>query len=71
MKPFRPNHHVLLETNPNWIYPTDLSIDDKDDIYFMSNQMPAHIFGQLNTNEINFRIMKQSVQNAIRGTQCA
>lgn len=36
----------------------------------MTNTMPVFIYSRLDTNSYNFRVWRQSVNDAVRGTVC-
>lgn len=69
-KPLIPKNVITIGTHPDWIYPSDITIDDMNVIYFIANSMPLHLYGNLSTNDFNFRVMRQPVLNAVYGTRC-
>lgn len=36
----------------------------------ISNRLPVYLYSQLNFNDVNFRINRASVIDAVRGTNC-
>jgi len=64
------NHDVLQTNKDQMIYPSDLSIDNEDNIWIMTNTMPRFIYGSLNPNEYNFRIWTQNAFKAVKGSVC-
>lgn len=41
-----------------------------DDLWVLSNRMFRHIYSSLDVNDINFRIFRTPVKEAIKGTKC-
>lgn len=55
-------------------FPNDLKVDREygpnQSVWVMSNRLPIYLYGQLNYNEINFRILKANAANLVTGTVC-
>ncbi|XP_055374666.1 L-dopachrome tautomerase yellow-f2-like isoform X2 [Condylostylus longicornis] len=64
------NHEIIHSDVDKMIYPSDLTIDDEDNIWVMSNTMPRYIYSRLDPNEYNFRIWTTTVKKAVQGTLC-
>lgn len=70
-KPLTPDNIAVIARNDQaMIYPGDLNVDSEGVIWMMTNTMPRFIYSSLNPNEVNFRIWRQPVVDAIRGTVC-
>lgn len=49
----------------------DLKLDvDRENIWVVSNNLPVFIYGRLNYNQVNFRLLRANVQKAIARTIC-
>ncbi|XP_050339573.1 L-dopachrome tautomerase yellow-f2-like [Bactrocera neohumeralis] len=71
-KPFSAqNHGTVAQDAQRMIYPSDLTIDDEDNIWMMTNSMPIFIYSTLDPNVVNFRVWKQNVNEAAKNTVCA
>nr|XP_014086652.1 L-dopachrome tautomerase yellow-f2 isoform X3 [Bactrocera oleae] len=71
-KPFSAqNHGTVAQDAQRMIYPSDLTIDDEDNIWVMTNSMPIFIYSTLDPNVVNFRVWKQNVYEAAKNTVCA
>lgn len=64
------NVAIIVRNNETMIYPSDLNVDAEGIVWMMTNTMPRFIYSRLNPEEYNFRIWRQPVQDAIRGTIC-
>lgn len=60
----------IFMSNETMVFPSDLKVDQNDTLWVFSDKLPIFMYGRLNTNEYNFRILNQSVSEAIRGTAC-
>jgi hypothetical protein len=66
----RANIHVLEQDPVKIGFPNDLKLDDaKANIWVVSNNLPIFLYSRLNYSEINFRLIRASV-NSIIGTAC-
>lgn len=52
------------------VFTNDIKLDNERNLFILSDKMPLFIYKQLNPNEINYRIFKVKVDDAIRGTPC-
>lgn len=57
-------------SNVTMIFPNDIKVDNKDNLWVLSDRLPKFMYDTLNKSEINFRILMASVADAIRGTAC-
>ncbi|XP_062540251.1 L-dopachrome tautomerase yellow-f-like [Armigeres subalbatus] len=64
------NHDIIHHDNERLIYPTDLSADASGVIWVLSNNLPTWIYSQLDVNEYNFYLWRQTPAKAIEGTKC-
>lgn len=70
-KPMTPaNFGIIARNNQTMIYPGDLNVDSDGILWMFTNTMPRFIYSRLDPNEVNFRIWRQPVADAIRGTVC-
>ncbi|CAG9767088.1 unnamed protein product [Ceutorhynchus assimilis] len=60
---------IIQRDDDQLIYPSDVRISG-DRLYVLTNTMPRFLNGQLNYNDINFRVWSGDVKSAIRGTNC-
>lgn len=60
----------IFMSNETMVFPSDLKVDKNDTLWVFSNKMPVFMYGHLNFEEYNFRILNQTVADAIRGTAC-
>lgn len=57
-------------SNVTMVFPNDIKVDNKDNLWVLSDRLPQFMYETLNKSEINFRILMASVADAIRGTAC-
>ncbi|XP_077282920.1 L-dopachrome tautomerase yellow-f2-like isoform X2 [Arctopsyche grandis] len=70
-KPFKKsNFDIVAQDNAKFIYPSDLKIDNEDNVWIMVNSMPIFLYSNLNTDIVNFRVYKTTVKNAVSKTVC-
>ncbi|CAG9817903.1 unnamed protein product [Phaedon cochleariae] len=60
----------VFMSNETMVFPSDIKVDAKNTLWVLSNRLPRFIYGYLRSDEYNFRILKSSVSDAIRGTAC-
>lgn len=65
------NLGVVAHDKDRLIFTNDLKVDNEDNLFILSDRMPAFIYRSLNPNEVNYRIFKIKVQDAIANTPCA
>lgn len=51
-------------------YPSDVRVAGDEDVWVLTNNLPTFLHGQVNEHEINYRIFKSSVNDAIGDTDC-
>ncbi|XP_055617290.1 L-dopachrome tautomerase yellow-f isoform X2 [Toxorhynchites rutilus septentrionalis] len=64
------NHDTVHLDNKRMIYPTDLNADVDGKIWVLSNSLPIWIYSQLDVNQFNFHIWRQTPRKAIAGSKC-
>lgn len=72
-KPYLENNLGIVEQNSTTlIFPNDLKLDHEENqgLWILSNRLPVYLYSQLNFNDVNFRILRTSVRDAIEGTIC-
>lgn len=57
-------------SNETMVFPSDLKVDQNDTLWVFSNKLPVFMYGELKNTEYNFRILNQTVTDAIRNTAC-
>lgn len=63
---------VRIYQNDNTLaFPGDVKIDDKGNIWTISNRLPVFKYGELDSDDYNYRVLTGSVENAVAGTVCA
>lgn len=70
-KPFkRENFAVVQKDNEKMIYPCDLKVAGNK-VVLLTNTMPVFLYGNLDYNQVNFRVWISPVKDAVKGTTCA
>lgn len=66
------NLGIVEQNSTTLIFPNDLKLDQEvnQGLWILSNRLPVYLYSQLNFNDVNFRIMRASVKDAIEGTIC-
>ncbi|XP_018327321.1 L-dopachrome tautomerase yellow-f2 [Agrilus planipennis] len=59
------NLGIVAQDNEKLIFPNDLTIDQERNLWVLSNKMANFIYRGLNTDEINYRVLKTTVDDAI------
>lgn len=71
-KPLTPRNQGLIQADPvKMIYPSDVKLDNMNNVWMMTNSMPRFLYGTLNYDEVNFRIWTNNIMDAVAGTPCA
>lgn len=71
-KPLTPENQGLVHQDADkMIYPSDVKLDDTDNVWMMTNSMPRFLYGSLNYEQTNFRVWTNNVRDAVAGTPCA
>lgn len=52
------------------VFPNDVKVDDQSRLWVLSDRLQQFMFAELNPNDINFRILTASVEDAIDHTAC-
>ncbi|XP_055919944.1 protein yellow-like [Eupeodes corollae] len=73
-KPYTPsNHGQVGAANTSLIqFPNDLKVDQqvKQGVWVMSNRLPIYLYSKLDYSDVNFRILRANVEDAVAGTVC-
>ncbi|XP_066158025.1 protein yellow [Euwallacea fornicatus] len=70
-KDLKPENVALVIHDPEkLIFTNDIRIDEDRYLWMISNKMPQYNYYGLNSNEVNYRIFKVKVDDAIAGTPC-
>ncbi|XP_014224153.1 protein yellow-like [Trichogramma pretiosum] len=66
------NLGVVGASNISLVFPNDIRMDHEEDqnLWVLSNRLPMYLYGYLNKNEVNFRILKASAKEAVKNTVC-
>lgn len=68
---YNPDTNALIAAdNVTMIFPNDLKVDPKSNIWMLSNRMPIFHYKTLDLNDVNFRIFKADTKEIIKGTVC-
>lgn len=51
-------------------FPNDVKVDDQDRLWVLSDRLQQFIYGKLDGNDVNFRILTAHVKEAIENTAC-
>lgn len=51
-------------------FPNDVKVDDQDRLWVLSDRLQQFIYGKLDFNDVNFRILTAHVKDAIENTAC-
>lgn len=63
---------IVAQDSEKLVFPNDLKIDSepKQSVWILSNKLPVFLYRKLNPNDINFRIMREYVDEAVVGGVC-
>ncbi|XP_074031824.1 yellow-c [Leptinotarsa decemlineata] len=64
------NVGIAVHHQENLIFTNDIAIDSDRNLWILSDKMPAFVYKGLDPLEINYRILKIGVDEAINGTRC-
>lgn len=56
--------------NTTMVFPNDIKVDEKGNLWVLSDRLPTFMYGSLDPEDINFRILTATVKDAIMGTAC-
>ncbi|XP_014247143.1 protein yellow-like isoform X2 [Cimex lectularius] len=68
-----PESHGIVELNNVTLsFPNDLKIDHEVDqsVWVLSNRLHKFIYGKLDQNDINYRVLMAKTSEAVKGTPC-
>lgn len=51
-------------------YPSDVRVSEKEQLWVLTNNLPRFLYDRLDATVINFRILRGSVKDLIKGTAC-
>lgn len=61
---------IVASDSDTLVFPNDLKVDKEGYLWVLSDKLPVHIHKGLDVEEINYRIFKTPVRDAIKGTSC-
>ncbi|XP_031781920.1 yellow-h isoform X3 [Nasonia vitripennis] len=66
------NLGVIGSSNVSLVFPNDIRMDHEEDqnVWILSNKLPMYLYGYMNKDEVNFRILRASAKEAVRNTVC-
>jgi len=68
---YNPDTNPLIAAdNVTMIFPNDLKVDPKGNVWMLTNRMPIFHYKSLDPNDVNFRIFKADTKEVIKGTVC-
>lgn len=71
-KSYNPDTQGLVDTDSDaLVFPNDLKVDAEGNLWVLSDRMPVFLFGKLNPEEFNYRILKGKISDLILGTPCS
>jgi hypothetical protein len=62
--------HLVTSDNETFIFPNDLKVDRKSNLWVLTDRLPVFIYRSLDPESINFYIFKGSVEEIIKDTIC-
>lgn len=65
------NLGTIAQDSERLIFTNDIKIDRDDNLFILSDKMPVFLYRKLNNNEVNYRIFRMKIADAIAGTPCA
>uniref|UniRef100_A0A8D8MGP4 Protein yellow n=4 Tax=Cacopsylla melanoneura TaxID=428564 RepID=A0A8D8MGP4_9HEMI len=70
-KVYLPQTQDIVQTNRDILnFPNDLKIDQQDNIWVLSNKLHQYLYGFLDFNVYNYRILVASSNDIVRNTKC-
>jgi hypothetical protein len=71
-KPYNQNNVIMVQQDPQLTgFVNDLKLDsDRENVWIVSNNLPIYLYGQLDFDQINFRLLRANAMRAVRGTIC-
>lgn len=61
---------LVASDNETMVFPNDLKVDRDSNLWVLTDRLPLFIYRSLKKDDINFRILKAPVSEAIKGTVC-
>ncbi|XP_054269577.1 protein yellow-like [Macrosteles quadrilineatus] len=61
---------IIAQDEETMVFPNDLKVDKKGNLWVISSPLPEFFFGNLNPENVNFRVFMSPVRLAIKGTVC-
>ncbi|CAG9862453.1 unnamed protein product [Phyllotreta striolata] len=61
---------LVTQDHEKLIFTNDISIDAERNLWVLSDRMPVFIYRELDPNQVNYRILRMTVDEAIKGTAC-
>ena len=71
-KPYNPSNVHIVERDPVKLgFVNDLKLDvERENVWVVTNNLPIYLYSRLDYNQINFRLLRANVQQAIKNTVC-
>lgn len=60
----------VFMSNESMVFPNDIKVDSNGNLWVLSDRLPTFMYKQLDYNDVNFRVLTATVQDAITGTAC-
>ncbi|XP_046466135.1 yellow-h isoform X1 [Neodiprion pinetum] len=66
------NLGVIGQSNVSLVFPNDIKVDHEPDqsMWALSNKLPMYLYGKLDPHDINYRLFRANVKEAIKNTIC-
>jgi len=61
---------ILVSDDNALIFPNDIIFDDNENVWLLSDRLPVSNMGNLNANDVNFRLFVAPIRDVVRGTVC-
>lgn len=70
-KPYTPDTQGIIDSDSDaLVFPNDLKIDPKGNVWVLSDRLPTFIYKKLDTTQFNYRVLTGKVSELILGTPC-
>lgn len=60
----------IYMSSTEMLFPNDVKVDDQDHLWVLSDRLHEYMYGKLDPNNVNFRILTAHVEDAIENTAC-
>lgn len=60
----------VFMSNETMVFPNDIKVDANGNLWVLSDRLPKFMYDSLDPNDVNFRILRAPVKDAIKGTAC-